>query len=88
MARPARTALQGGEYANGTPQGCVDIHYAYGKPKETLALEKKPVVLVIRIDPPPEGAPRDNEDYAEPGRLTDALEPRAGGQDIPTVALR
>src|SRR5437667_10274824 len=25
MARPARTPLQGGERANGTPQGCVDF---------------------------------------------------------------
>jgi hypothetical protein len=40
------------------------FHYAYGKPKETLALEKKPVVLVIRIDPPPEGTPRDERPTA------------------------
>ncbi len=56
------------------------------KPKETLALEKKPAVLIIRIDPPPEGR-AGGQDPAEPRQLTDAPEHRAWGQDIPTVAM-
>src|SRR5688500_1739894 len=46
MARPARTALQGGEHANGTPQGCVDADgrrtAAIGLARPSIAIGPRP----------------------------------------------
>ena len=57
------------------------FHYAYGKPKETVALEGGLEVLTIRIV----------DEYADPddARGSDPAAPqhRASGQDIPTVAM-
>ena len=56
------------------------FHYAYGKPKETVALEGGLEGLTIRIV----------DEYADPddARGSDpAPQHRASGQDIPTVAM-
>src|SRR5829696_4859849 len=49
MARPARTALQGGEHANGTPQGCVDLDgrrtATTGLARASLAARRARIIL-------------------------------------------
>jgi len=55
------------------------FHYAYGKPKETLALEGKLESLTIRIVDEYADASSGGSDPAAPARTS--------GQDIPTVAM-
>ena len=65
MARPGRTALQGGEHANGTPQGCADPEVMPPSAKATHLENSTSTIVVLSLSENRESERRSKTTFEE-----------------------